>query len=213
MPLLFSATVTLYPRRGGGAVAAAPRWLVGSFGACALTQQQQINPSNVSALSAGASFAGTTLHTCASAASLVKAHELSNGTLRGLLNLGFSYAMGSDGQLHNAGGYFIYNRSCHAAPGGVSLRSCGGYSGLQPGWKDQVAKDVASIGPALKNGSVVGVYLGDEILETARIPFADYVALAIELKSAMSGYGGGLVTPRRHCTYLDHLPRPVLSYR
>ena len=58
----------------GGAVAAAPRWLVGSFGACALTQQQQVNPSNVTALIAAASFAGTTLHTCATAESLVKAH-------------------------------------------------------------------------------------------------------------------------------------------
>ena len=174
-------------------MAAAPRWLVGSFGACALTQQQQVNPSNVTALTAAASFAGTTLHTCATAESLVKAHELSNGVLRGLLHLGFSYAMGSDGQLHDAGGYFLYNRSCNAAPGGVSLRSCGGYSGLQPSWKAQVARDVATIGEALKNGSVVGVYLGDEILETARIPFADYVALATELKSRMSGYGGGLV--------------------
>lgn len=181
-------------RRGHGrSEKAKTRWLVGSFGACALTQQQQINPRNVTSLTTGATFPGTTLHTCANAESLVRAFELSNGTLRGLLNLGFSYSMGPDGQLHNAGGYFIYNRSCHAAGGGVSLMSCGGYSGLVPGWKAQVLKDVATIGPALRNGSVVGVYLGDEILETARIPFADYVSLATELKAAMSEFGGGHV--------------------
>ena len=51
---------------------------------------------------------------------------------------------------------------------------------------------------ALNCDPACGVHVSipqDEILETARIPFADYVALAIELKSAMSGYGGGLVNP------------------
>jgi hypothetical protein len=113
--------------------------------------------------------------------------------MRGFLNLGFSYSIGPDGQMHNGGGYFIFNTSCRAMPGGVALNSCGGYSGLQSGWKAQVHKDIAAIGPALKNGSIIGVYLGDEIVETARIPWEDYAALATELKATMALYGGGLV--------------------
>ena len=35
--------------------------------------------------------------------------------------------------------------------------------------------------------------LGDEILETARIPWADYTALVTQLKAEMAVYGGGLV--------------------
>ena len=170
-----------------------PRWFMGSFGTCGLQQQQQINPWNATALNISQTFRGATLNTCATGADLVKVHQLSNGKMRGFLNLGFSYAMNSAGQMADAGGYFIYNHSCKPMPGGVALRSCGGYSGLQSSWKARVHQDIAAIGPALKNGSIAGVYLGDEIVETARIPWADYAALVTELKAAMAVYGGGLV--------------------
>ena len=130
---------------------------MGTFGSCGLQQQQQINPWNASVLNSSETFHGATLNTCATGADLIKAYQLSHGQMRGFLNLGFSYAVGPDGQLRNGGGYFIYNTSCHAMPGGVALKSCGGYSGLKSGWKAQVHKDIAAIGPALKNGSIVGV--------------------------------------------------------
>ena len=59
--------------------------------------------------------------------------------------------------MHDAGGYFLYNASCRPMPGGVALDSCGGYSGLQSNWKAQVHKDIAAIGQALKNGTILGV--------------------------------------------------------
>ena len=64
-------------------------------------------------------------------------------------------------------------------------------SGLQPGWRGALASAIQQIGPALRNRSVHGVFLGDELCGTANIPAANFTAVADEAALLMARWGGG----------------------
>jgi hypothetical protein len=132
-----------------------PRWFVGMFGACALTYAAD----NTTSLAG--TFDGATLNTCTRGSALVLARELSNQRMRGFLNMGLGYSMGPGGAYEMGAGRLIYNGSCNKnVLSSANVYNCGGHSGLQLGWRTVVNDTIAAIGPALRNGSIHGVFLG-----------------------------------------------------
>jgi hypothetical protein len=111
----------------------------------------------------------------------------SAGGLRRFLDLGFTY---------EGPGMKIWNPECDRvrppASCGDVPEGCGyTMSGLQPGWQSALASAIDAIGPALRNRSIEGVFLGDELCGTANIPAANLTAVAEETASLMARFGGG----------------------
>jgi hypothetical protein len=128
-------------------------------------------------------------------ARLVRAHD--EHGLTTFLDIGFTSA---------GPGMKIWNLECDltfppASCGPTSWRptpptnGCGiTMSGLLPTWEKVLRTAITSIGPALRNGSVTGVFLGDELCGTANIPANNFSAVATMAKSLMAEFGGGLVS-------------------
>lgn len=125
---------------------------------------------------------------------LVQAHDQHG--LTGFLDLGAT---------EGSAGLKIWNLACDqqfapASCGPTSwhpeppTQGCGlTMSGLLPGWEHELHSAIAAIGPALRNKSVVGVFLGDELCGTANIPAENLSAVATAAKLHMGSFGGGLV--------------------
>jgi hypothetical protein len=109
------------------------------------------------------------------------------------------------GATEGSAGLKIWNLECdqHFPPASCgptpwhpepATQGCGlTLSGLLPGWENALHSAVAEIGPALRNKSVTGVFLGDELCGTANIPANNLSAVATAAKSLMRPFGGGLV--------------------
>ena len=143
----------------------APPPLVSWFGAC----------------EAGTSGANTVFSP--DPAQLVASHRV-HGT-RGFLHLGL---------VAGSAGSQIWNISCEqgACDKGTG---CGfDSSGLLPGWEDVLSKALDAAGPAMANGSIAGVFLGDELASTVHIPHTNVSAVAIAAKAGLAKWrSGGLV--------------------
>ena len=126
---------------------------------------------------------------------LVRAHD--GHGLTAFLDLGASWG---------GAGMRIWNLQCDklfppASCGPTSwhptppVAGCGiTMSGLQPEWQQQLRATIQRIGPALRNRSIAGVFLGDELCGTANIPAANFSAVATAAKHLMAQFGGGLVS-------------------
>ena len=91
-------------------------------------------------------------------------------------------------------GNSIWNVQCEKLGKCDEGTGCGAtVSGLLPGWEAALSGAIRSIGPALANESVRGVFLGDEMCSTVGIPAANLSAVATAAKNAMAAWGGGLV--------------------
>ena len=116
-------------------------------------------------------------------AQLVASHR-QHGT-RGFLHLGL--VTGSAGKR-------IWNVSCEqgACDKGTG---CGfDSSGLLPGWEGALRSALDAAGPAMANGSIAGVFLGDELASTVHIPATNVSAVATAAKARIAQWrSGGLV--------------------
>lgn len=116
-------------------------------------------------------------------ATLVASHRR-YGT-RGFLHIGL--VAGSVGSR-------IWNISCElgACDKGTG---CGfDSSGLLQGWEGALQGALDMAGPALANGSIAGVFLGDELASTVHIPHTNITAVAIAAKARMAKWrSGGLI--------------------
>ena len=149
LPVWTMATVT------DNEQAAQPRWLVGMFGACALS----IAADNTTSL--GNTLAGATINTCTRADALNTTWKLSTGRMRGFLNMGLGYSRySSNGKDVMGVGWKIWNTSCNTNRlDSANDFNCGGHSGLLPGWETVINDAVATIGPGLREGSIIGAFL------------------------------------------------------
>jgi hypothetical protein len=132
------------------AAAVAPPWMVGSFGACLAgpTTPAWWPKGQMAALR---KFA--TLSFCTDPADAVRAHQQQrpHGTeVQSFLHLGL---------VKNSPGELIWNIKCerggcgHNAPPGRK-------SGLLDGWEKALLTAIRHIGPALRNGTIQGIFLG-----------------------------------------------------
>eukprot|EP01047_Picozoa_sp_COSAG01_P063329 COSAG01_NODE_8189_length_2885_cov_3.866834_3_plen_350_part_00 len=98
-------------------------------------------------------------------------------------------------------------------------------SGLRPGWEAVVTSVITAAGPLLRNGTVLGLFLGDELC-CSGVPFANLTNVAAFAKRQMLQWGGGLVYTNEcirplndsfagHIFHIPHIPdaydTPALS--
>ncbi len=116
-------------------------------------------------------------------AQLVASHR-QHGT-RGFLHIGL--VAGSVGSQ-------IWNVSCEQGACNEGT-GCGfDSSGLLPGWEGALRSTLDAAGPAMANGSITGVFLGDELASTVHIPYSNISAVATAAKAGMAKWcSGGLV--------------------
>jgi len=155
-------------------------WMVGGFGTCGVGPTAPRSGTPDKEMAELRSFA--TLSFCTSPEDAVHAHSRRPG-MYSFLHLGL---------VTNSSGERIWNVNCenggcgHDAPPGRK-------SGLLDGWEGELSAAIQGIGAALRNGTVQGIFLGDEMMSAVKIPPHNWSAVATKAKALMQPFGGGLV--------------------
>ena len=131
----------------GAAQSSARPWMVGAFNACGAGPSTPYRGVVDGEMAALRSFA--TLSFCTNPEDAVRAHGQHRG-VTSLLHLGL---------VPNSVGEHIWNIKCENGGCGWSGPP-GQKSGLLDGWESALSSAIDRIGPALRNGSVQGVFLG-----------------------------------------------------
>ena len=155
-------------------------WMVGGFGTCGAGPTAPRSGTPEKEMAELRSFA--TLSFCTSPEDAVHAHSMRPG-MYSFLHLGL---------VTNSSGERIWNIQCENGGCGSDAPP-GRKSGLLDGWEGELSAAIQGIGAALRNGTVQGIFLGDEMMSAVKIPPHNWSAVATKAKALMQPFGGGLV--------------------